>query len=273
MGGAGVAAAEGAEAQLVNPALLELFDPVAPSEVALGYDALIESAYAGSAAWAKSLGAGAVGANLLYASQGAQTSYDAFGNPTGSFKPNDLSLGGAYAHRLGRASLGAGLKAIRSSLADRSATTMAADLGIVARHVTDLGQGALDLGASITNLGPPLKLGSIADPLPMRARFGASWRNTPRFRAAFDVVMPVDQDPYLSIGFEGRIPAAAAGSKKPWALSLRGGVDQSRSRGVDGFAGFSLGGGVDLSAMRVDYAWLAGGDLGSVSRLTLAVRF
>ena len=38
-------------------------------------------------------------------------------------------------------------------------------------------------------------------------------------------------------------------------------------------AGVSVGGGLDLAAMRVDYAWIALGALGSANRITLAFRF
>ena len=63
------------------------------------------------------------------------------------------------------------------------------------------------------------------------------------------------------------------GSAKLWVVSLRGGYDQNRTRGVDGFAGFSAGAGFDFSALRLDYAWLPFGDLGSVNRITIAFRF
>ena len=275
MGGVSAAAGVGAEAVFLNPAGLARVEAETPSEVSLSYDALLESSYAGSVAYARPLGRdGAFGAGLVYASQGAQTSYNALGDATGSFTPNDLALGAWYARRLlGPLSLAGGLKIIRSSLADRSGTTAALDFGLLAKHVADLGDGPLDAGFAIQNIGPPLKLGSSSDPLPARIRAGGLWHISPTFDAGLDVNLPVDSDPYASLGVEARLPASVVGSKKPWIVSVRGGFDQNRTRGVDGFTGFSAGAGFDFSALRLDYAWIPFGDLGSVNRITIAFRF
>ncbi|MFI5347830.1 MAG: PorV/PorQ family protein [Elusimicrobiota bacterium] len=274
MGGVMAASAEGAESLFQNPAALARLEPESPSEIALGYDALVESAYQGSAAYARPLGRdGALGAGFVDQSQSAQTTYDALGNSNGKFTPMDLAAGVGYARRVGPVSIGAGVKAIRSTLSTLNGTTGAVDFGVLARHVTDLGEGPLDLGGAVSNLGPPLKLGSTADPLPMRARAGALWHATPNFDAALDLVFPVDQDPYFTMGLEARFPAAMINSARPWSAALRAGYDQNRGRDVDGFAGASIGGGLDLSSFRVDYAWVALGALGSANRITLAFRF
>lgn len=275
MGGVSAAAGSGAEAVFLNPASLSRIAAEAPSEVALGYDALLESAYSGSVAYARPLGRdGAFAAGLLYASQGAQTKYNAIGDATGKFTPTDLALGAWYARRLiGPLSLAGGLKIIRSAIDDRSGTTAALDFGLLAKQVAELGDGPLDVGFSVQNIGPPLKLGSSSDPLPARIRAGALWRVAPTLDACLDVNLPVDQDPYASLGFEGRLPASRMGSKKPWVFAIRGGYDQNRTRGVDGFTGFSAGAGFDFSALRLDYAWVPFGDLGTVNRITIAFRF
>ncbi|MDD5304698.1 MAG: hypothetical protein PHS14_16510, partial [Elusimicrobia bacterium] len=59
----------------------------------------------------------------------------------------------------------------------------------------------------------------------------------------------------------------------PWVISIRSGYDQNRTRGLDGFTGLSAGAGFDFSALRLDYAWIPFGDLGSVNRITIAFRF
>jgi len=275
MGNVSAASGFGAEAVFLNPASLARIEAEAPSELALGYDALLESSYAGSAAFARPLGRdSALAAGLVYASQGAQTKYNGVGDATGKFTPSDLALGAWYGRRLiGPLSLAGGLKIIRSALDDRSATTAALDFGLLAKHIGDLGDGPIDLGASILNVGPPMKLGGTADSLPARVRGGALWRMTPTFDAALDLNLPVDDDPYVALGFEFRLPAASVGSKKPWIVSVRGGYDQSRTRGVDGFTGLSAGAGFDFSALRLDYAWIPFGELGSVNRLSIAFRF
>lgn len=275
MGGVCAAGAGGAEAAFLNPAALAKVLPESPQEVAVEYDALLDSAYSGSAVYARPMGPdGALGAGLVYASQGAQTRYNGVGDATGKFTPNDLALGAWYSRRFGGSvAVAGGLKLIRSALDDRSGTTAALDFGGVLRHVADLGDGQLDLGGSLTNFGPPMKLGGSSDPLPARLRGGALWRVSPTVDAGLDVNLPVDADPYVSLGVEGRIPASAAGSKKPWTVSVRGGYDQNRARGVEGFSGFTAGAGFDFAALRLDYAWLPFGDLGSQNKITLAFRF
>lgn len=274
LGGAVAASASGAEALFQNPAALARLQPESPSEVALGYDALVETAYQGSAAYARPLGrAGALAAGVLYDSQSPQTYYTAQGDANGTFTPMDLAAAAAYAGRVGPVALGAGLKVLRSSLADRTGTGFAADFGALLPHAADLGDGPLDAGLAVSNLGPPLKIGSSADPLPFRARVGAVWHASPVFDAVLDVVLPVDQDPYTAGGVEARLPASRLGSSRPWTAALRVGYDQSRSRSIDGFTALSFGAGLDLASLRVDYAWQALGALGSSNRVTLAFRF
>jgi hypothetical protein len=274
MGGAVAAGAEGAESLFQNPAALSRFEAESPSEVAVGYDALVETAYQGAAAYARPLGRdGALGAGVVYASQSPQTAYSAAGDGAGSFTPLDVAAGAGYARRVGPVGVGAGLKIIRSSLSDRSGTTAALDLGALARHVSDLGEGPLDVGGAVSNLGPPLKLGSTADSLPLNVRVGALWHASPNFSVALDLVAPVDQDPYAAFGVEARFPAAMVGSSRPWVASLRGGYNQNAGRNVDGFAGVSFGGGLDFAALRLDYAWMALGGLSMANRITLAFRF
>lgn len=274
MGGVAAAAGQGVDAVFLNPAVLSRLEPESPSELAFGYDALIETAYSGLAAFARPVNRqGAFAVGLLYASQRAQTSYNGVGDMTGSFTPSDAALGGWYAHRLGPVSAAGGVKLIRSALAERSAMSGAVDIGLLASHVVEVGDGPLDLGLAIQHVGPPIKLGAVADPLPARARVGMMWRASPTFDAGFDLVLPVDQDPYMSMGVESRFPASMIGSVKPWTASVRAGFDESRTRGVDGLSGLSAGGGLDFFSARVDYAWIPYGDMGSVNRITLGLRF
>lgn len=274
MGATAAAGAQGAESMFQNPACLAKLEPESPSEAAFGYEALVETAYQGAGAYATPLGrGGALGLGALYASQSAQTRYSATGDSAGSFTPLDLAAGAAYAHRLGPVALGAGLKLVRSSLDSRKGATAAADLGIFAPNVSELGEGPLDVGFAVSNLGPPLKIGETADPLPLGMRAGALWHLSPTADVAVDVVAPVDDDPHAALGVEWRFPASMVGSKRPWSFAVRAGFDQGRTRGVDGTAGITAGAGADLAGMRFDYAWLALGDLGSVNRITLAFRF
>ena len=267
MGGTAAASAEGAEALFWNPAGLAGLEPESPASLALSYGALLESTYAGAASYARPAGAGAWALGLVYFSQSAMTSYSAVGDPTGEFSPYDIALGGGYARKLGPVRVGAGLKLIRSEIAGESGTAGAVDLGIQAMHVSDVGEGPLDVGASISNLGPGLKVGEESSALPTHLRLGALWHTSPVLNSAVDLNFPVDEDPYISVGVEGFY-------KQPkWKGSVRLGYNQSHGRGVDGLSGVTGGVGLDLGRLRFDYAWVPFGDLGTSNRITLAFRF
>jgi hypothetical protein len=274
MGNAGVAAAHGSESVFHNPAALGRFEAEASPELSVGYQALLADTYAGAFAYSRPVGrSGVFAGGLLYASQEAQSQLSGQGDEVGRFTPYDVALGGWYAHRFERVGLGGGLKLIRSKLLDRSGSTAAVDFGARAAHVADIGEGPLDLGFSFVNLGPPIKLGSTADPLPFTGRLGTLWRANQSFDLALDLVFPVDQDPFVALGLEKRLLAASVGSPKPWSAALRLGYEQARTRGVDGITGVSAGFGLDIARLRMDYAWVPSGDLGTVHRFTLAFRF
>lgn len=275
MGGAVSAAVEGSEALFWNPAGLARLQAEAASDLSLSYNALLESTYSGTAAYARPYGEnGAFALGLVYFSQSALTSYNGLGDPTGTFAPNDLSLGGGYAHRFGKLNLGAAVKLIRSSVDDVSATTAALDAGLQIRHVTVVGDGPVDFGAGFSNLGPALKLGSSA-PLPFVFRGGFIWYMTPVLRPSLDVHLPVDQDAYLSLGLEASVKLSETKEDKaPKRACLRFGYNQNQGREVGGgLPGASAGGGLDLGVFRIDYAWVPFGDLGVTNRFSLAFRF
>lgn len=268
LGGAGAALVDGADSLFWNPAGLGRFDAETPSDLSLSYSNLLEGAYTGGVAYAKPrVGPGSLAVGLVYFSQASLTGYTSVGDPNGNFTPNDLALSAAYGLTMGRVRAGAALKLIRSVIADQSATGAAVDLGIQAERVADLGDGALDLGAALSNLGPPMKLGTAASALPFSMRGGGVWHASPNFNAVLDVVLPVDQDPYLSVGGEAYL------KQKGWTGFVRLGFNQARSRGIDGLTGLTGGAGLDLQAFRLDYAWTPYGDLGMINRVTLAFRF
>ena len=156
---------------------------------------------------------------------------------------------------------------IRSSIAEASGTTLAVDLGVQSQHVTDMGEGPLDIGVSAANLGAPLKVGSVSSPLPFSMRGGALWHASPRFNFLLDLVLPVEQELYVALGGEALL-------KQPhWTAALRLGFNQSRTRSIEGLAGVTAGLGLDLKRIRLDYAWAGYGDLGMMNRVTLALRF
>ncbi|MBI5882626.1 MAG: PorV/PorQ family protein [Elusimicrobia bacterium] len=270
MGGASAAAARDCEAVFYNPAGTLIGAKGPRSDFGLGYSNLISGAQAGSVAYSRSLGkAGTVAAGLVYFIHGAQTAYDSKGDPVGEFSPSDFALTGAYSYGFGRnIRVGAGIKAIRSSLQSESAASAAVELGAQFLRVVELGDGPLDLGLSVSNLGMPMRLGGVSQPLPLRLSGGALWRVNPMLNATMDGHLPVDDDPYMSLGVELVIGLSKAGKG-----SVRTGFNQAATRGIDKLAGVTVGGGLDFGWLRFDYAWAPYGDLGHANRANLSFRF
>lgn len=268
MGGAAAAGTDGAEAMFWNPAGMGRMEAQARPELAVGYSALLADTFAGSLAFARPLGEKfVVGGGLDYFSQSPQTAYSTIGDPGGQFTPNDLAVNAAGAARFSPFLAGASVKLIRSSISDASGMAAALDAGMQVPHVTDLGDGAVDVGAAVNNLGTSIRVGGTSAPLPLSVRGGAMWHASPMLNAALDVVLPVDESPYVSFGLEGVL------RQQGWKGFLRFGYNQSSGRGVDGLAGIAAGAGADFARFRFDYAWVPFGDLGTTNRIALAYRF
>jgi hypothetical protein len=270
LGGCYAAAADDAEAMFWNPAGLSHLESTARSEAAIGYDSLLETMYSGSLAYAAPLPKqrGVFGASLGYFSQAAIQGYDPKGDPTSPFTPNDMALAFGYGKLLGAVRLGGAVKFIRSQIADASGETFALDFGLEAERVSDIGEGPVDVGVSIQNFGPPIKVGSMSDPLPFSADAGALWHISPRVAGLLDAHMPVDADPYFSLGAEVKTPFGNG-----WQAAVRAGYNLRYTRSIDGLTGMSAGLGVDLQRLRLDYAWVPFGELGTTHRVAIGLRF
>ncbi len=269
LGGSLAAVADRSESIFWNPAGIAKLYHLGDSDLSLGYNALIETAYTGTVCYARPFaGIGVFGFGLLYAAQSSIQGYNAVGDTNGSFTPNDLVMDLSYGRRLGAVLAGLGLKFIRSQVADVSGTSFALDLGVQMQSVWKPSEGPIDIGLSLQNLGPPLKMGGGSDPLPTKIQGGFAWHFNERFSGLLDGHLPVDQEPYVSLGAEGRLPVAST-----IKAGLRGGYNMSYSRGVPGFAGVTAGFGLEVERFRVDYAWVPFGDLGSSNRFSLGYRF
>lgn len=272
MGETYAAVAGGADSLFWNPA--GLFQPVESQkpELSLSYNSLLETSYSSAFSFVRRMKnrENAVwAAGLIFNSQSALQGFNEFGDPTGSFTPNDLAFSVAAARAFDeKFTLGAAAKVIRQQLAGETDVTFALDFGILLYHAFDLGESPVDVGASLQNLGPGISLGSEKDPLPLQIRVGGVWWTTPDFSMLADLHFPVDQDPYLSLGGEWR-----AYSKKDFTAALRGGFNMKNTRDIDGISGFTAGFGAGFKDMRLDYAWVPFGDLGQTHRFTFNLRF
>ncbi len=269
LGGTSAALTSGSNAIFWNPAGLARIEPQSPSEAGLSYAPLLETTYAGAASYAAPFpGGGVLGAGALYFSQAAQTAYSDVGNAIGSFTPYDLDLAVAYARRFGDYLVGGDAKFIRSVIADAHGQTAAVDAGFQAPKAAMLGDGPVDFGADITNLGGPLTVGTVGSPLPLKLAGGACWHATPETGFAMDLNMPEGDSPYVTLGFEGTLKTGNLSS------SLRLGFNQENLQSQAGaLSGFSLGAGLDFRRMTIDYAWVPLGMLGALNQISILYRF
>jgi hypothetical protein len=270
LGGTYSSVTDNAEAMFWNPAGLSRLESAGRPDAAIGYSTLLETMYSGALAYAHLLPGqrGVLGASFVYFSQSAIQGYSTLGDPTSEFTPTDLALALGYGRLLGPVRLGASMKFIRSEIADASGSTFAMDFGAQYDRVTDVGESPLDIGLSIRNFGPPIKVGSMSDPLPFMAALGGLWHISPRVSGLLDAHFQVDADPYFSLGMEFNQPFGEG-----FKASVRGGYNMRYARDLEGFSGASAGLGVDLRRVRLDYAWVPFGDLGTTHRIGLGVRF
>ncbi len=267
------AGAEGIDAMFYNPAGLARLDPLGPADLSVGYMNFLDTINSGSVLYARPghygfLGFSVLGAGFIYQSQAAQTRYSAMGDNTGQFSPSDFALSVSLAKRTGGFLLGGNVKLVHSNVDTETGSAAAADLGVQRPSVMDLGNAPLDFGMSVVNFGSPMKMGGSSFPMPMIIRFGLLWHISEIVGFATDANFPVDSDPYSSLGAEAEFPLGV----KRWKAFLRGGYNQRYSRGIEGLAGFSVGGGLDLGRIRVDYAWTPYGDLGMTNKINLGFR-
>ncbi|MBI3550744.1 MAG: PorV/PorQ family protein [Elusimicrobia bacterium] len=269
LAGAFTAVADNSEAIFWNPAGLARLQAAGTSDVALNYNMLLAGANATAISYAKPIRErGVLGVGLTYFSAGSIQGYDALQNQTGTFAPYDLAVTGAFATKFQSVGVGAGLKLIRSVIDSASGMSAAVDAGVQIPRVADIGDGPVDFGASLLNLGPPMKIGGESDPLPMRFAGGFAWHLTPEVQTILEGHMPVDQNPYAALAGEVflRITDKARGA-------LRLGYNTGRLEGIEGLTGLTAGFGLDVHSFRIDYAWVPFGDLGTTNRISLGFKF
>lgn len=177
---------------------------------------------------------------------------------------NALAVG-AVAYRSGMLSFGASVKALHEQIGSGpgsyATTAVAGDLGF-AVAVFDL----MSFGAVLQNLGGDVRpgVGSPA-PLPRTGRIGFTLnfidpQGTARLTATTDWVKPPGDDSYWAFGFEGGVVADGFG--------ILGRLGVSAGRADSDRKGYSLGAGLVVKALRVDYAWQPFGALrASVQRI------
>ncbi len=211
-------------------------------------------------------GAGVLGLGYTYMNYGDIDRYNIINDsavPAGSFNPYGMATRLEYGLRLNRwLALGLGGKWVHEAIDTLTSEGFAGDAGALLSP-----REGLDLAVAGQNLGGSLHGAS----LPALLRAGASY------------AVPLSRDNGISLLGEAAVPpadgsATSAGGALEYAyaktLFLRGGWRwQGGGAGGDDDGGLTLGVGLRLLLLTVDYAYVDKGSLGTSSQFSLAASF
>lgn len=208
------------------------------------------------------------GVGIQYLDYGDFQGKDEFGRDTGTFGANDIALTGSFG-RLIRKDLGIGisLKYIQSKIAGYSASAIAGDFGIL-YHLSDkgvtLGIGALNFGKSMDAFV------DTKEDLPGQIKAGITKQLTHLpLMLSGEIRRFNDGEFFFNGGGELQIRNS---------IRLRLGYssvgrDQKLGLDSDRWSGFSIGGGILIRDMILDYSLSSMGGIGTQNRFTLSAFF
>ncbi len=207
----------------------------------------------------------AFGAGLQRLTAGTIKETDSSGIETGaSSSPSDIAGALGYAHKAGGWSIGVAAKYISSKISG-SATAFAADFGLLSPKLLD---DKFHISLVAQNIGSKIKFDTAGDSLPLNIKLGSALNFSNKFIAALDLNFPNDNAPYAAAGCEYRINPEGR-----WQFAGRAGYNTRASGDIKGLSGFSLGLGVVISQVSMDYAFIPYGDLGNTQRISLGISF
>ena len=269
LAGAFSALADDSGAIFVNPAGLAQSET---QEAGLDFSTYLQDAKMGNLSYAGMAGGNRFGFGATFTSVGGidrRGLTDTAGAVAslGSFSANDLAVSLAYAKKdflkdsMPNLDGGFAVKFIRSGIDNKTAFAMAVDAGAIYR-ATD----KINLSMAIQNLGTKMKFVSESDPLPLDLRVGMLYKATPGLNVVAEINEYLqDEKFYPAVGVEY------------WfrdAFALRGGYKFGYdTSNLGSEVGLSLGFGIKVAGLGVDYAYLPFGDLGDAHRFGFWLQF
>ena len=215
---------------------------------------------------------GRFGAGVQYINYGTFDEADEFGNRTGEFGAGELALLLGYAGEVEENFYyGANVKFIYSSIANRSSSAVAVDLGFhyaIPSQKINIAVVALNLGTQLSSYI------NTNEDLPIDVAVGVSKRleNLPlRLSLNFHKLTEKRED--LAQRFKAFTVGAEFYLSK--VFTLRFGYDNEKRSELKvgttaGIAGFNAGLGINISSYRFDYGYSSLGTIGGLHRISLA---
>ena len=269
MAGAFGALADDSGAVFINPAGLAQSDK---REAGLGFTSYLQDAKMGNLSYMGTIAENRFGFGASFLNVGGIEKRGLNDNTgavsgLGTFDSNDLALSFAYAKKgfmadsLPGLDAGCAVKFIRSSIDSKTASAVAADAGAI-YHASS----KINVSLAMRNLGTKMKFVDAADPLPFSISAGAL------YKAASNFNITAELDEYVND--EKFYPAFGAEYWLRDAFALRGGYKFGYdTSNLGAAAGASLGFGVKVAGLGVDYAYLPFGDLGNIHRFGFWMQF
>ncbi|MFA6583169.1 MAG: PorV/PorQ family protein [Elusimicrobiaceae bacterium] len=200
--------------------------------------------------------------NLLHTGSVGKT--DENGNYLGdSFRAMDGSLSLGLANRFSKnVVLGGALKGVRQSMDSKNASALAGDIGAIVQFER------FSLGASLNNFGSDVKLNDDSSPLPRTVRGGFTVTPLPRLLLAFAADKAMDANTICRFGVEYSIRDIITGGDR---YDLRAGYKSGSAENTG--PGFSIGVGLKIKSLGLNYSFVPMGDLGSANRISMSFSF
>jgi len=202
-----------------------------------------------------------LGVNLFFDYSDGFDKYTVTGEPAGNFSLYDLYAGCSWSHAFNsRYSASLTLKGLRQSIDTYSAVSVAADFGFLWHQALP----NLNLGATLRNLGKPIRFIAESHPLNLTVEVGAAYTLLDKtLLLAFDVCKPFFQELSFKVGAEYEFLDL---------LFVRGGY-RYRQFGNDlgPWSGLTLGLGLRIADYNLDYAYTPFPDLGDAHRITFTL--